>query len=394
MWKGGFDGIGRALPEYRDWLKAQPRPTWCKGITVHNTGVPGLRRAREIGLPTYVRNAGAFFKAPRPKGRGWSAGPHAFVGEDRKVYGGTPVHLQGVHDPCHNADHLAPEMMMNADGKEDDDDAGPGLAVKETCAELVAVWLDWLNLPLSNATVTFHKECKRTTHDCPGRDIDKAEFMARVAGYMAAPPRLTVPVQVAPPLTLITPPLSSEGEHDPHLVPEIGNPTTFDVREGPGYVFAPPSAEELADRPRWAVRLLCNLKWSRAAAIGLVGGWQEEAYKDLRTGAVGDHHSPGGSIGIMQVNRDRKDAFIKFAEARGKPITDFETNILFANWELEHGEISAGKNLAAALTIWSAAIAAIGYERPAGWSALTPTRPPSFRRRLDNAIALDARLPK
>lgn len=384
-WKGGFDGVGRTLPEVEAWLKGRGRVSWVTGITVHNTGVPGLTRAREIGLSSYVRNAGAFFRNPPPRGRGWSGGPHFFVGEDQKVYFGTPFILPGVHDPCRNASAWGIEMIANFDGKEDDDDAGKGLLVKQTCAELVGLLLRFQGLAAKS--VSFHKECKKTTHDCPGKDVEKPEFMSRVLAFAPLAPLIKQPAPVVAEIP------QKGQEHNPRIIPEIGNVTTFDVKEGPAFTFNPPTPAEVIDRPAWGVRLFRDLRWSKIASCCMVAQFQEEAFADLRTNAMGDKHIPGGSISLGQWNRERKQAFLDFCAVRGVEWDDFEVAILFANWELERSEISTGKALAQAVTIYSGCKAAIGYERPAGWSVLTPTRPPSWQRRLDKAIALYNRTP-
>ena len=362
-WKGGFDGRGRTIPEFQEWLEKQPKPEWIKGITTHNTGVPGIRRAREIGWSSYVRNAGSWYRAAPPRGRGWSGGPHFFISEEPKVYNGTPITVPGVHDPCHNRDHIGIEQIANFNLKEDDDDTGPGLIVKDACAQVEALLLTWLDLPISS--MTFHKECKRTTHDCPGKDEDKAEFVGRVQAYMAA---------------LVA-------EHDPTVVPEIDNPTTYPTFDNAHLELDPPYPEELDDRPRWGVRLFRDLGWSKVAACALVGGFQQEAYPDLRTDAAS-----GGSIGLAQWLGDRRETFIRFCQERGTDTTEFESNFLFADWELRHSEKRWGNHLKRDITLWSACRSAIGYERPRGWSVLNPYAGSGWQNRLNNAIALNERL--
>lgn len=155
----------------------------------------------------------------------------------------------------------------------------------------------------------------------------------------------------------------------------------------------PPLVEPISDdRPAWAVALFEELGWSRVASVAMVGNFQQEAYKDLRTDAVGDPHIPGGSIGLAQWNRSRKIAFLAFCENIGKPYTDLEANILFADHELRTTEKTWGRLLAEATTIYSATKWAISFFRPQGWSALFPQGGHGWRNRLNNAIALNERL--
>jgi hypothetical protein len=154
-----------------------------------------------------------------------------------------------------------------------------------------------------------------------------------------------------------------------------------------------------ADRPLWAYNLFRNLGWSRVAAIALIGNAQQEAFMDLRTTAKGDKHLPGGSVGLFQWNNgskgqfNRRSNFEKFAKSLGTTTEDFETNIRYADFELRTTEKTAGDMLRAAQTIYSANRGAISYLRPQGWSPLTPQKGHGWKNRLNNAIALDKRLP-
>jgi len=433
-WKGGFDWQeGKTIPEMEDWLIGKKIPRWVHGITLHNTGVPGMRRAREIGHARYVRNCAGYYQK-----LGWSGGPHYFVSEERRVYRGTPMSFRGVHDPCNNGRHLGLEMIANFDGREDDDDYGPGLAVKETACELMAMLFRHFNLPAT--AFTLHKECRKTTHDCPGKDIDKNEIRAMVQGYMATgvydiiedgehdanviagdEPRPLLKRgakgDLVKELQTLLGGLTVDGDFGPKtenvvrayqkakgLVVDglVGNQTWTALLPSAPPITAPepPSVPPwewpepiFNDRPAWGVALFRHLGWSKEAAVAMIGTFQQEAYSDLRTEAVGDPHIPGGSIGLGQWNKSRKEDFLKWCNGANLSPIDFMANIRFADWELRNTEKTWGRMLAASQTVYSAALAAISYERPAGWSALYPQKGHGWRNRLNNAVALYERLP-
>jgi hypothetical protein len=176
----------------------------------------------------------------------------------------------------------------------------------------------------------------------------------------------------------------------------VDNPETAPV--------IPPYEE---DRPLWAYNLLRNMGWSHVASVALVGNAQQESYMDLRfhdpeTGkpVAGDKHLPGGSIGNFQWNDGskgqfkRRTNFLKYVKSIGRGWDDLEANFRFADHELRTTEKAAGDMLRAAQTIYSANRGAISYLRPQGWSALFPQGGHGWKNRLNNSIALDARLPK
>ena len=107
----------------------------------------------------------------------------------------------------------------------------------------------------------------------------------------------------------------------------------------------------------------------------MVGQFMQESYSDLRTNVWGDQKT---AFGIGQW-RDyggqpgRLTDLFKFAQSLDKPIHDLEAQIRFADWELTKGsEKAVGKALKAASNLESALEAAIGYERPRGYTKDNP----------------------
>lgn len=135
------------------------------------------------------------------------------------------------------------------------------------------------------------------------------------------------------------------------------------------------------DRPIFAKNLLTQLGWKEFQAASLVGQFMQESYADLRTNVWGDNRTAFG-IGQWRDNYNKTTGehspgrltdLLKFANDRKKPIDDLETQVRFVDWELKSGsEKGVGKRLAAAKNIDEALEAAIGYERPRGYSIQTP----------------------
>ena len=135
------------------------------------------------------------------------------------------------------------------------------------------------------------------------------------------------------------------------------------------------------DRPLYAKKVLMELGWKDYQAAALVGNFMQESYSNLRTNVWGDKKTAFG-IAQWRDNYDRKTGvhspgrltdLLQFANDRKKPIDDLDTQVRFADWELRKGsERGTGKRLAAAKNIDEALEAAIGYERPAGYTKENP----------------------
>jgi hypothetical protein len=89
---------------------------------------------------------------------------------------------------------------------------------------------------------------------------------------------------------------------------------------------------------------------TRAQAEDMTANFMQESGQSLNTSAVGDRERGLNSFGIGQWNRERFAALKKFAESKGKPITDIETQALFAVHELKTTHKKAGNAFFAAKT--------------------------------------------
>lgn len=173
-WKG-IDGRGLTLPQLQIHIDALPATTWASGMTLHNTAAPTLSQWSAVNAERRIKNLENYFKNER----GWSSGPHAFV-DDIFVWLFTRFTDKGTHSPSWNGTRIGIEMI--GDFSYEDDDSGRGLKVKKNTVALFAMLhtkYGW-----DPQTIKLHKEDPRTDHDCPGKDVDKAEFISLVQEYM------------------------------------------------------------------------------------------------------------------------------------------------------------------------------------------------------------------
>lgn len=123
-------------------------------------------------------------------------------------------------------------------------------------------------------------------------------------------------------------------------------------------------------------------------AAGIVGNLIHESGMDPN--AVGDN---GTSLGIAQFHKERRAALEAFAKERGKPASDFQTQLEFVEHELQTTEGKTRAKLLAAKTPEQAAHAFIDYERPQGWTPENPAGGMGYASRVKQARAMFDRRP-
>lgn len=111
---------------------------------------------------------------------------------------------------------------------------------------------------------------------------------------------------------------------------------------------------------------------SPVAAAGLVGQFAQESAFNTQARNPGDGRDGSDSIGLAQWNGKRARGLHAFARRQGRAVDDFELQLDYVLHELQNGEIGVGRRLAAARTVEEATAAAIGYERPQGWTPQNP----------------------
>ena len=134
--------------------------------------------------PTHIDNLHAYyqFQAPRNGGKGWSGGPHLFV-DAEGIWVFNPLDLVGVHSPSFNANSWGVEMLGDF-GSESFSD-GLGLQIHANAVRAVAALLRRLGATDATALLHLHKEDHATNHDCPGKNVNKAAFIAELNKQLA-----------------------------------------------------------------------------------------------------------------------------------------------------------------------------------------------------------------
>jgi hypothetical protein len=146
-------------------------------VVLHNTGAPTLAQWRSGPASPQQRilNLEHFYRDTQ----GWSAGPHLFIADDF-IWAFTPLTVSGVHSPSWNAISWGIEMVGDYD--REDFSQGPGGAVAANTVSALATLHTALSL--DPGTLKLHKEDSKTTHDCPGRNVDKESMIARIEAAM------------------------------------------------------------------------------------------------------------------------------------------------------------------------------------------------------------------
>lgn len=181
-WKGiaasSRAGQGMTVEAFRAHVAELRFTTWRPAFMVlHNTGAPTLAQWNSYPEAQRIRNLERYYRDEQ----GWSSGPHAFVDNDT-IWPFTRFTTTGTHSPSFNGSGLGIELV--GDYAREDDDRGLGFDAKMMCVATFAILMGKLGLEPDETTIRLHKEDPRTTHDCPGKDIDKAEFIDLVREYM------------------------------------------------------------------------------------------------------------------------------------------------------------------------------------------------------------------
>lgn len=152
-----------------------------------------------------------------------------------------------------------------------------------------------------------------------------------------------------------------------------------------------------AARQQYAMQKIISMGWKPEQAAGVVGRFMQEAYPDLRTGAIGD---AGISMGIGQWNKDRRQALVNFAKTGeymgkkfgepGRSPLDLDTQLEFWNTEIRNSpsEKIALESLESAQSYEDSSAAMMHYERPRGYTRSNPTRGHGYDNTVNNAASV------
>jgi len=170
-------GLNYSAAEFDSYCHGLSWPQWRpQFIALHNTAVPSLAQRPQGFKASHIQNLVGYYQ-----GLGWSAGPHLFI-DDRQIWVFTPLTVSGVHSPTWNKIALGFEML--GDYATEEFDSGRGAKVRDNAVAAVATVSAVLGL--DPETMRLHKEDPATSHNCPGKNVDKADFIDRVKELMAA----------------------------------------------------------------------------------------------------------------------------------------------------------------------------------------------------------------
>jgi uncharacterized protein (DUF2345 family) len=128
---------------------------------------------------------------------------------------------------------------------------------------------------------------------------------------------------------------------------------------------APPGTA--SERETEAMRFFISKGWTKVQAAGIVGNLVKES--NLNPSAVNKNDAGPGkdSVGIAQWNTSRLANLQSYANTKGKPFNDFQTQLEFVNIELNGAEKSAGREIRAATTVEQATVGMTKFERFQGY---------------------------
>lgn len=177
-----FDADIRHWPtiaEFTAYLKTVPRPSWCHGITNHNTYIPNEKQW--AGLKSMQSMRGTYIA------KGWSAGPHLYLAAEAPdmrntgIWGMTPLDHIGVHAGDCNTSRLGIENVG-------DFDARPPTTAQYLLLLAInrAILQHWQLVP---AQVNVHNECM-AGRTCPGKYLTGAMIRADLARDWPTPEQI------------------------------------------------------------------------------------------------------------------------------------------------------------------------------------------------------------
>lgn len=167
---------------------------WVKRIVLHNTASPSLAQ-RPGGLMTeqHIKNLHHYYQEVVDSGRGWSGAPHLFV-DAEGIWVFNPLDKPGVHSPSYNSSSWGVEML--GDYSTESFTTGLGAEVRENSLRAVAALARLQGWPnLGSDRLILHKEDPATTHNCPGKNVVKRDFVEAASALVL---RLVVGGKVIP----------------------------------------------------------------------------------------------------------------------------------------------------------------------------------------------------
>jgi len=171
-----YENVGKvwSVDSFKEYLSGLKRPTFAKSVTIHHTGAPSLAQRPNGFTVQHIHNIKGFYQS-----LGWSKGPHLFIDDDQ-IFGMTPLSMTGIHAVSFNRTSIGIEILGDYDCE--DPLNGRGAAALRTAAAATKALFEWLDIPLNEDTLKFHRDDPKTSKTCPGRKITKEHFIALAQG--------------------------------------------------------------------------------------------------------------------------------------------------------------------------------------------------------------------
>jgi hypothetical protein len=237
-------------------------------------------------------------------------------------------------------------------------DSGDGAKVRDLTVQALAILHHALGI--DPETLHFHKECLRDHHDCPGKNVVKADMIARVKAAMvrAVAPVATAKSRAIPVLAELVGAVAASSS-SPHSPSKDGRSSERPMA-GEGDAKAPDEGSYNQRATKIYKFWLAN-GFTPAQASGLLA--QADAESSLDPKAIGDH---GQALGLDQWHTSRVDAIRKGCGVDLSKLPPLEDQLKAALWELQHTEKPALARIKATTTAYDAGYdAARFWERPA-----------------------------
>lgn len=146
-----------------------------------------------------------------------------------------------------------------------------------------------------------------------------------------------------------------------------GTKEAFDQAEALTQRFYGSVPSQTSEPAKSAMQFFQGRGYTKEQAAGIVGNLSHES--DFKTSASGDN---GTAFGIAQWRGDRLEGLKTYAASKGKPTTDFQTQLEYVDQELNSSESGAKAKLSTAKSTQEATQAFLAYERPKDWDTANP----------------------
>ncbi len=171
QWKGTV-GSGFTPEEFDGYVSQLHFGVWRpQFVVLHNTARPRISEWHSVPGDQRMGNLAHYYRDTMK----WSAGPHLFVADDL-IWVFTPLITSGIHSPSWNRISWGVEMV----GDYGVESFSEGLGQKVRDNAVAALTTLHAIMGLDSHTLRLHKEDPLTDHDCPGKNVDKADIVRRV----------------------------------------------------------------------------------------------------------------------------------------------------------------------------------------------------------------------